>query len=161
DTAGTLHDRLMILGAELVTETLRMIDEGKVETIDQQNLLSDTSTLKKAPKIFREDCNINWNKTPVEICNLIRGLNPVPGAFTQFDDVAEEPFYMKIFHAIPIIQQHDHPTGKLFSDNKTYLKVSCHEGFIDIKTMQPAGRSRMKTADFLRGYDFSRVHPLH
>jgi methionyl-tRNA formyltransferase len=161
DTAGTLHDRLMILGAQLVAETLRMIEEDRVEPIDQQKLISHPTRLKKAPKIFREDCRINWDKTPVDICNLIRGLNPVPGAFTELNGVAPETFYMKIFHALPILQEHDLPVGKLFSDNKTYMKISCRDGFIDIKTMQAAGKTRMNTADFLRGYDFSGIEPLH
>ncbi len=154
DTAGTLHDKLKFLGAELVTETLEQILRGNVEPTEQTQLIPDPAALKKAPKIFKEDCRINWNEKARKICNLVKGLNPVPGAFTELDTGEEKPFMMKIWEAHPIAQNHDLPTGKLFTDNKTYIKISCKDGFVDVKTMQAAGKKKMKTAEFLRGYSF-------
>lgn len=161
DTAGTLHDKLKFLGADLVTETLEQILHGKVETIDQAQLVQNPAELKKAPKIFKEDCRIRWDENAANICNLIRGLNPVPGAFTELDTGEESKFMMKIFEAAPIREEHDLDTGKLITDNKTYIKISCKDGFVDVFTMQAAGKKRMKTQDFLRGYSFSALPESH
>lgn len=154
DTAGTLHDRLKVLGADLVIQTLEQIRQGNVETIEQARLIQNLAELKKAPKIFKENCRINWNENARKICNLIRGLNPVPGAFTEIDTGDEKEFMMKIWEARPVEQNHNLPAGKLLTDNKTYIKISCNDGFVDVLTMQVAGKKRMKTADFLRGYSF-------
>ncbi len=154
DTAGTLHDRLKTTGARLVVETLEKILEGKIATTEQSKLQTENTELKKAPKIFREDCRIKWDRPAREIQNLIRGLNPVPGAFTEIQLNNEEVFMMKVFDARPIIENHRYEVGKLLTDNKNYIKISTADGFIDILTMQAAGKKRMKTPDFLRGYDF-------
>ncbi|MBW6479523.1 MAG: methionyl-tRNA formyltransferase [Bacteroidales bacterium] len=161
DTAGSLHDRLKVTGAELVVETLNKILEGNVETKSQDLLISGHRPLKKAPKIFREDCRIDWNKPSHEIANLIRGLNPVPGAFTELSAGNEELFMMKIFEAEAIIEKHTFEPGKLLTDNKKYISISTIDGFISVKNMQAAGKKRMNTEDFLRGYDFSSAPESH
>jgi methionyl-tRNA formyltransferase len=161
DTAGTVHDRLMVVGAQLVVETLEMIRKGNMETIPQQNLMTPGTVLKTAPKIFREDCRIDWQKPGSQIRNLIRGLNPFPGAFTEIVLPNGEIFFMKIFEADAILNDHNHPTGKIFTDNKKYIRVSTPDGYIDIKSMQAAGKKRMKAQEFLRGYDFPMAEALH
>ncbi|TVQ83161.1 MAG: methionyl-tRNA formyltransferase [Bacteroidetes bacterium] len=160
DTAGSLHDRLKVLGAKLVLETLEKIRTGQLSTTDQQELIPGHKSLKKAPKIYREDCRINWNKPAEEIVNLIRGLNPVPGAFTEIYSSNDEPVMMKIFEAEPIKEKHAFSPGKLFTDNKKYIKFSTPDGFIEVKNMQAAGKKRMETEEFLRGFDFSFANPL-
>ena len=157
DSAGSLHDRLKILGAGLVVETLDKIINETIKTTSQDLLISSERPLKKAPKIFREDCRIDWNKPSHEIVNLIRGLNPVPGAFTELSTRYGNDglFMMKIFEALAIIEKHDFEPGKFFTDNKNYIKISTHDGYISVKNMQAAGKKRMNTEDFLRGYDFS------
>ncbi len=155
DTAGSLHDRLMHIGAELVTDTIEMIASGNVETIDQPELIREDQPLKKAPKIFKEDCRIDWSRDAEAICNLIRGLNPVPGAFTELQTGDAEPFFMKVWEAEPLEQSHSYPTGSFFTDNASYIRISCKNGFVNVKMMQAAGKKRMKTPDFLRGYTFS------
>jgi methionyl-tRNA formyltransferase len=157
DSAGSLHDRLKILGADLVVETLGKIINGTIKTTSQDLLISSERPLKKAPKIFREDCRIDWNKPSHEIVNQIRGLNPVPGAFTELSTGSGNDglFMMKIFEAEAVIEKHDFKTGKLFTDNKNYLKISTPDGFINVKNMQAAGKKRMNTDEFLRGHDFS------
>ena len=161
DTAGSLHDRLKTIGANLVVETLGKILDENAEPVSQENLLPKNKPLKKAPKIFKEDCRINWNKPAEEIVNLIRGLNPVPGAFTELRTDNEELFLMKIFEAKAIVEEHNFEPGKFFTDNKNYMKISTPEGFISVKNMQAAGKKRMNTDDFLRGYDFSFGSDLH
>jgi methionyl-tRNA formyltransferase len=161
DTAGTLHDRLMELGAKLVVETLDMIRKGNLETISQEDLVTPQAELKKAPKIFREDCRINWDKPARNIRNLIRGLNPFPGAFTELSLAEDEVFMMKIFDADAVILKHSHKTGKIFTDNKNYIRISTPDGYIDVINMQAAGKKRMQTQEFLRGYDFQDAEPLH
>lgn len=158
DTAGSLHDKLKHLGAKLVVETLDRIREGNIIPIPQEELVSNDQTLKKAPKIFREDCRIDWDKTSGEIRNLIRGLNPVPGAFTELCVGNTESFMMKIFEAEAIEEKHQYPPGKLLTDNKNYIKISTADGFINVKSMQAAGKRRMNTLDFLRGFDFSECN---
>ncbi len=160
DTAGSLHDKLKILGAELIIETLDMIGANKVQPINQQALINDPTALKKAPKIFREDCRINFDDKAQDICNLIRGLNPVPGAFTELNIGEQKDFVMKIFEASPCPEHHDLESGILFTDNKNYIKISTSDGFIDIKMLQAAGKKKMKTSDFLRGYTFSAPNAL-
>jgi methionyl-tRNA formyltransferase len=158
DTAGSLHDKLKQLGAKLVVETLDRIREGNIIPIRQEELVSNDQTLKKAPKIFREDCQIDWDKTSGEIRNLIRGLNPVPGAFTELCAGNNESFMMKIYEAEAIEEKHQYPPGKLLTDNKNYIKISTADGFINVKSMQAAGKRRMNTLDFLRGFDFSECN---
>lgn len=160
DTAGTLHDKLMILGANLVTDTLEMIRLDKIEPIDQQVLVSENEDLKKAPKIFKEDCRIDWNQDAEKIYNMIRGLSPVPGAFTELKQSEKPPFIMKIYEAAPIAEKHGHVAGKLLTDNRNFLKITTKDGFIDIKTLQIPGKKSMKTVEFLRGYTFSDVKTI-
>jgi len=160
DTAGTLHDKLMITGASLVTDTLEMIRLNKTEPIDQQILISENEELKKAPKIFKEDCRIDWNNDAESIYNLIRGLCPVPCAFTEIQVKEKPSFQMKIFEATPIIEKHSHNSGKLFTDNKNYIRITAKNGFIDIKALQVPGKKSMKTVEFLRGYTFTETKQI-
>jgi methionyl-tRNA formyltransferase len=161
DTAGTLHNKLKILGASLVVETLQGILENNITLIDQSEIIKDFAELKKAPKIFREDCRINWSLKAPDICNLIRALNPIPGAFTEIKIDNGADFFMKIFEAAPISHQHALLPGKLITDNKNYIHIVTPDGFLDVKMLQPAGKNRMKTAEFLRGYSFPATHTKH
>ncbi len=161
DTAGSLHDRLALLGAQLVVETLEGIASENIKTIHQEQLVNASTELKKAPKIFKEDCRIQWSKPANQISNLIKGLNPFPGAFTEISLGHNDMFYMKIFEAEPIVENHTFEPGKLLTDNKHYIKISTKDGFLEIKNMQAAGKKRMKTQDFLRGYDFQPFTPIN
>lgn len=155
DNAGTLHDKLKVEGARLVIQTLEGILNDQLNPIDQKQLTAHEQALKSAPKIFREDCRINWQMNARQITNLIRGLSPVPGAFTELEMTDGDPFFMKIFEAIPCIEKHTLEPGKLLTDNKKFIKISTKDGFVDVKIMQAAGKKRMKTEEFLRGYSFS------
>lgn len=157
ETAGELHDRLMIIGAGVVVKTVEQVIRGEVTGVSQATLVTHPDLLKQAPKIFKEDCRIDWNQDVVTIHNLIRGLSPYPGAFTEvrFADGGMQP--LKIFRSQP--EQTDAPTvpGKFFTDGRTYLNVEAKNGFIQLLELQLPGRKAMNSGDFLRG--FGRLFP--
>ena len=155
ETAGELHDRLMRVGSGLVIETVRQIVSGKVDEVHQDSLIADPALLKSAPKIFNDDCRINWNQDVITIHNFIRGLSPHPGAFTEFQMPDGGNQVLKIYRSIPEqIEQQGLP-GKFYTDGKSYLKVGTKNGFIHLTELQLSGRKVMNSGDFLRG--FSRI----
>jgi len=148
DTAGTIHDKMMALGANLLVTTLTgLINHTLVEKDQEAIINQDPSLLKHAPKIFTETCTINWNNDAESIFNLIRGLSPFPGALTKLDDKI-----FKIFAAQKEICSHQISAGSVLTDNKTYLKFACADGYLHILDLQLEGKKRMQVADFLRGY---------
>lgn len=152
ENAGELHDKLAKTGAELVLKTTRAIVEKKVRETDQDELLkSMAGELKRAPKIHKEDCAIDWNRTPKSIYNLIRGLSPYPAAWTMLQFPAERKLVLKIFTSTPEFIEHDQHPGTLVSDQKTYLKVAVPGGYIHLLELQLEGKKRIKISDFLRG----------
>ena len=151
DNAGILHDRMMHLGAQLVIKTVDAIIYDKILPIDQDKLFVNESDLKPAPKIFKETCEINWNKTTEEIYNLVRGLSPYPAAWTVLQTNKGEPLNCKIFESEKIIQSHDLTPGTIDFSSKKYLKIATSDGFIQVKSIQQAGKKRMDADDFLRG----------
>ena len=151
DTAGIIHDRLMYLGAQLVIKTVDLIGKGRVNPVEQGTLINNESDLKSAPKISTETCEIDWNKTTEEVYNFIRGLSPYPAAWTVLQTSKGEPVHCKIFEAEKIIQTHDLSSGAIDSSDKKCLKIATSDGFIQIKSIQQAGKKRMSVEDFLRG----------
>ena len=151
DTAGILHDRLMRLGAQLVIKTVDAISKNQINPINQETLVVNENDLKSAPKIFNETCEIDWNKTAGEIYNLIRGLSPYPAAWTVLQTNKEEPVHCKIFESEKIIQPHRLPPGTIDSQDKQCLKIAASDGFIQVKSIQQAGKKRMAIEDFMRG----------
>jgi methionyl-tRNA formyltransferase len=148
DTAGTIHDKMMVLGANLLVTTLHGIINHTLVEKDQEDIINnDSNLLKHAPKIFTETCTINWNNDAESIFNLIRGLSPFPGALTKLDDKI-----FKIFAAQKEICSHQISVGSVLTDNKTYLKFACADGYLHILDLQLEGKKRMQVADFLRGY---------
>jgi len=151
DDAGTLHDRMMSEGAILVLETLQTISTGIVNTISQENIQSEQSNLKPAPKIFKQDCKINWYAPCVKIQNLVRGLSPFPGAFSVLilEDGTQKQ--LKIYKVSCEISKNDLTPGTLRTDGKKLLSVAAGDGLIFIEELQLEGKKRMGTAEFLRG----------
>ena len=148
DTAGTIHDKMMVLGANLLVTTLTGLINNTLVEQDQEAIINqDPSLLKHAPKIFTETCTIDWNNNAESIFNLIRGLSQFPGALTKLDDKI-----FKIFAAQKEICKHTNPAGSIITDHKTYLKFACANGYLDILDLQLEGKKRMGVADFLRGY---------
>ncbi len=148
DTAGTLHDRLMDLGSNLVVKTIQQIEKGSVRTEMQKN----TSSLKIAPKIHRETCEIDWSDSREAIHNKIRGLAPYPTAWTTLVN-GDEKITLKIYEASKEKITHHEHIGKVLIDNKM-LKVAVENGFINLLEIQLPGKRKMKTQDLLNGFNF-------
>lgn len=148
ENAGSLHDRMMNAGGELLLKTIRELEEGKLQEIQQKDLAVQTENcLKQAPKIFKETCEIDWNKNTGEIYNLIRGLSPYPAAFTFLEGKK-----IKIFAADKEKTEKIYEVGKSFTDQKSYLKFAAADGFLSVKEIQLEGKKKMNIADFLRGW---------
>ena len=147
DNAGSLHDKLLQLGADAMLETLKQIEQNSYVE-QKQSLLSD---LKTAPKIFKKDCLINWNQTARNIHHLIRGLSPYPAAYTSFSDEKEHENIIKIYKSRMELASHNYPLGFMETDNKHYLRIACKDGFIYVEEIQWVGKKRMPIKDFLLG----------
>ncbi len=154
DTAGSIHDKLMFIGADLVLKTVEDIVSGDYKVISQEQLFVAENDLKIAPKIHKADCKINWDNSCEHIVNKVRGLNPFPTAFAEFKHDSETIFF-KIFETKKEQTAHEIPIGQLVSDNKSFLKVAVRDGFVQICSLQLAGKKRMSVSDFLRGFQFS------
>ncbi|MRT91372.1 methionyl-tRNA formyltransferase [Ancylomarina sp. 16SWW S1-10-2] len=152
DNLETVHDSLMEIGSNLVVKTVRAIEANDYPQIPQNELVADGEELKNAPKIFKNDCKINWASPINNIHNHIRGLSPYPAAWTELIDSNDKKVMVKVYAANKEIESHSHPVGTLLSDKKTYLKVAVEGGFINLTTIQMAGKKRMQIADFLRGF---------
>lgn len=152
DTVGDIHDRLMETGAGLVIKTVDALAEGKVQPVPQTELVQE-ETIKKAPKIFKEDCKIDWTKDVQTVRNLIRGLSPHPAAWANLvHKKSGRTVPCKVFFAQPVISEEVAPPGTIDSDDETYLNVACSDGWLEITDFQLSGKKRLKASDFLRGF---------
>ncbi|MFA6925103.1 MAG: methionyl-tRNA formyltransferase [Bacteroidales bacterium] len=152
ETASELHDRLKIMGAELVLKTVRAIENYSFKTIEQSGVAEEIKNLKPAPKIFKKDCKINWTNSVDATHDFIRGLSSYPAAWTEFISPDEQKFYFRILMAEKEVQEHSYNPGKIITDGKNYLKIAVKDGFIDIRMIQQASKKPMSTKEFLRGF---------
>ena len=141
-TAGDLHDHLMEIGAELVLKTVNGLADNALTPMPQDH----NKAIHKAPKIFKEDCIIDWNQPVEQAYNFIRGLSPYPTAWTTLD---EKP--LKLFQTRMVEADTLSTPGAVISDEQS-IKVACKDGWLEILELQIAGKKRMKTQDFLRGF---------
>ncbi len=146
DNAGTIHDKLKEIGASVVLKTIEGLRNGSLKEVSQDNI-SDNSVLKPAPKIHREDGNIDWHKPSETIINLIRGLSPHPGAFTFLNNKR-----ILIMEAAADQSQEKIKPGNYQTDYKSYLRFATGDGFIKILRLKPEGKREMSISDFLRGH---------
>lgn len=149
DTAGTLHDKLMVLGSEVTLETVEMIRKGEVSTLPQ----SFNETLKTAPKIYSDTCQINWNDPLLTIHNFIRGLSPYPGAWTNLHQ-DNQLINVKIYKAHPEFIEHNVPVKSIVKNKKT-LKVAVTDGFLVIDEIQLSGKKKMDVISLLNGFNLA------
>lgn len=150
DTAGDLHDRLMHTGANLLVKTVQQIKADRYQETPQAAIV-EGQVLKHAPKIFKEDCRIQWNKPVDEVYNLIRGLSPYPAAFTEFQQKN-----LKIY-ACRVLREDfskENKPGSIVTDGKHYLRFATLDGYIDVQELQLEGKKRMSVEEFLRGVRF-------
>lgn len=163
DTAGDLHDKLMEIGARIVVQTVDSIIDKNIELRLQKSFIQGSEVLRPAPKLTRELCHIDWNDSTKHIYNLIRGLSPVPAAFTELTAPDKEPVQMKIYYGEQVTGQdylkilaengrESAPAGTVLSDGKSYLAISTADGAISVKDLQLAGKRRMEVKDFLIGF---------
>lgn len=151
DDAGSLHDKLMDMGAELVLHTTEAIIQHNVEVRVQRSFIQGAEVLKPAPKIGKELCHIDWNDKSSAVLNLIRGLSPYPAAFTEiFNEKNPSPQVLKIYKAETVSLKGT--PGQLLSDGKTYLAIATADGAVSIKELQLAGKKRMDVKTFLAGF---------
>ena len=149
ESAGKLHDRLMLLGSDAVVETLSLIEKGNVVTTIQQ----DKPEIKTAYKLNKENCKIDWTKSATEIHNLIRGLSPYPSAWCFFKD-KEQEWNVKIYETLIIFENHSYNIGCIITTKKE-IKVALKDGFIQILSIQFPGKKKMMSNELLNGITFS------
>ena len=159
ESAGELHDRLMILGAGLVVKTVDLIASGSARSISQDQMDESGMVLRKAPKIYKEDCRIQWNNKGAPLQNLIRGLSPYPAAYTYLIRSDGEKVLCKIFSS-----RFDEGTpaaspGTFRSDGKKNLDVAVQDGWIQIFSLQQEGKKRLNVRDFLTGINLTSYQP--
>lgn len=151
DNAGLLHDKLMKVGAELIHRTILSLENDEIDAIPQTDISKDL-VLKPAPKIFKEDCIINWKKDAKSIYNFIRGLSPYPAAWTELQVNSDKVVQFKIFKAEIA---NENSSLNIITDNKTYLKVKSDDGYINILELQQSGKKRLTIKEFLMGFNIS------
>ncbi len=147
DNAGAVHDRMMIIGAQTLKETVDLIAQEKATPISQDDLIASGAKVLHAPKIFKEDCKIDWSLSVEQIHNKVRGLSPYPAAWTTLGDKSA-----KIFSGKKIVEKHTHQLGSLHSDGKKFLNMACADGYYSITELQYEGKKRMGVEEFLRGW---------
>lgn len=149
ENAGVLHDRLMDLGCEAVTETLASIENGLVQTTTQV----DSSEIKTAYKLNKDNCKIEFTKSGIEIYNLIRGLSPYPSAWCTILD-GENEWSIKIYEAKLVSENHNLALGSILTTKKE-MKIAVQNGYLEITSLQFPGKKRMTTAELLNGMTLS------
>jgi methionyl-tRNA formyltransferase len=152
DTAGTVHDKLKELGANLLSKTIQGLAEGNLKEQPQSEIENlKSKILHHAPKLFTETGKIDWTKPVENVYNLIRGLSPYPAAYTSLQGKT-----LKLFSIQKINEQPNIETGTYKTDEKNFLQYACSNGYINILSLQLEGKKRMDVKDFLRGYRFEK-----
>ncbi len=160
DTVGTLHDKLMYLGVDLVMETLDQIELNEVKTQSQESIINQFNLdLKEAHKIFKPDCHIDFNNPVIKVYNHIRGLNPFPGAWATLTSEGDKNKQLKLFNCSYTHSTPSQPVGTFYLENKR-VKIACTDGEIHLNTLQVEGKKRMETSDFQRGFNFEKSYLL-
>jgi len=151
ETAGTLHDKLMHLGADLVLKTVEEIENGSVVRKKQQI----SKELKEAPKIQKDTCKVDWGKPLDQVYNHIRGLSPYPSAWTILLN-GEEEIFLKIYEVSKEKEKHGLKNGQLIF-NKKELKVAVKDGYINLLKIQLPGKRKMETKEVLNGLNLAKT----
>ena len=150
DNAGTLHDKLMMLGAEMVTDTVDALLENRIVRIEQQELINEP--LRLAPKIFKEDCRIDFSQPAHKIHDFVRGLSPYPAAWCSWSNEKETLAPVKIFETEVVENGNEKTVGTLRTDGKTFIEIACGNGAIRLKSLQLPAKKRLSVEELLRGF---------
>lgn len=151
DNVEIVHDKLMMLGGDLVLETVDAILAGAVKPIPQEELIPLDAELRPAPKIFKDTCRIDWGMGVKKVYDFIRGLSPYPAAWTELC-AGDSRMVLKIFETEKVFCTPKEPVGTVETDQKTYFRIALADGYVNVLSLQLAGKKRMNTVDFLRGY---------
>ena len=152
DNVEVVYDKLMMLGGDLVLETVDAIINGTVKSIPQEEMFASEAELRPAPKIFKETCRIDWNKGVKGVYDHVRGLSPYPAAWTELCAPEGKPQVLKVYETEKVFCEHGLPVGAVDTDQKTYIRIAVKDGFVNLLSVQLAGKKRMEIGDFLRGY---------
>lgn len=153
DNVEIVYNRLMMLGGDLVLKTVDAILDGNVKTTPQEEL-AQIEELRPAPKIFKETCRIDWTQGVKKVYDFVRGLSPYPAAWTELHQGEQAPVMLKIFETEKQYYSHNYQPGSIDTDKKTYFRIATIDGYLNIRSLQLAGKKRMEVTDFLRGYRF-------
>ncbi len=151
DTAGSLHDKLMQFGADLVLTTVQHIEKDDVQTQQQK----ESKDLKSAYKIYKDTCKIDWQKPIHEIYNHIRGLSPYPGAWTSLKNGSNN-LLLKIYNATIEKSSHDFEIGMIIA-TKSEIKIAVAEGYVNLLEIQLPGKRKMKSKEVLNGFKLEKT----
>lgn len=151
DNAGTVHDKLMVMGADLVKTTVQLLIDGKTDAVDQAQFLSSDTNLKSAPKIFKETCEISTSWDVRRVHNFVRGMSPYPGAWMELQFPNQDKGVVKIFETEMEFETHNLELGTVVTDGKKSAKIALSDGFLALKSVQMAGKKRMEIGELLRG----------
>ena len=161
DNVEDVHDRLMVMGADMVLETVDAIINGTVKPIPQDQMLTTGQQPTPAPKIFKDTCRIDWTRHAEELYNHIRGLSPYPAAWTVLkDENGNEVTTIKVYKTgepEPFTGNERPVPGAILADRKT-LRVACADGWLQVLSLQQSGKKRMDTDAFLRGFTVTATH---
>ena len=165
ETAGEVHDKMKAIGARVLVETVKGLADGSLQEKPQGAMVNGEPSMEKpddptahspftlphslkhAPKIFTETCKIDFTKTTLDVHNLVRGLSPFPGAYTMLNGKTLKLYKTeKDYSSAPV------KAGEIVTDGKSFLKIACSDGYVQVKELQLEGKKRMTTEDFLRGY---------
>ena len=152
DNVEIVYDKLMMLGGDLVLETVDAILAGTIHPIPQDELIMPETELRPAPKIFKETCRIDWNIGVKRVYDFVRGLSPYPAAWTELVMPEGARQVVKIYETEKMFASHSLPVGQVDTDGKTYFRIAVPDGYVNLISLQLAGKKRMAVADFLRGY---------
>ncbi|QZE16011.1 methionyl-tRNA formyltransferase [Halosquirtibacter laminarini] len=150
DNVGTVHDKLMVIGASLVCKTVDALASGDVAPMDQDKMIAEGAVSNHAPKIFKADCQVSSGLSVMDFHNKVRGLSPYPAAWIALND-GDKKYTAKLFSTIPSVESHTDPIGQVVQD-KDMLRVSLKDGYVWFEEMQLAGKKRMKTVQFINGF---------
>ena len=152
DNVGIVYDKLMMLGGDLVLETVDAILEGTIKPIPQDELIQPETELRPAPKIFKETCRIDWSIGVKKVYDFVRGLSPYPAAWTELVLPDGNRQVVKVYETEKVFKEHTLLVGHIDTDGKNYFRVAVKDGYVNLITLQLAGKKRMSVGDFLRGY---------